>query len=109
MTLLIHTVAGRLGLASGFLALYSAKGARLHRKVGMLFVFTMLVSSVAGVSLAASREVAPALNIPAGLLTAYLVVTSLATVRPPARGARSLTVGTMAVALGVALASLTRH
>jgi hypothetical protein len=55
--------------------------------------------------IAATRNVAPALNIPAALVTAYLVITSLATVRPVA-GAR-LTVGAMLVALVVGLATMT--
>ena len=40
--LLVHIVGGTLGLVSGFVALFAAKGARLHRSSGMLFVSAML-------------------------------------------------------------------
>jgi hypothetical protein len=106
MTLLIHILAGSLGLVSGFVALYAAKGARLHRKAGMVFVCAMLTMCVAGTAVAAVRGVAPELNVPAGLLTACLVVTALTTVRPAA-GARWLDGAAMLVALAVGLASLT--
>jgi len=106
LTLLIHIVAGGLGIISGFVALYSAKGAALHRKSGMVFVYTMLTMCTGGVLIAAARSTAPAVNIPAGLLTAYLVVTALITVRPPVRGRRWLDVGAMLVALAVGLTSL---
>jgi peptidoglycan/LPS O-acetylase OafA/YrhL len=45
--------------------------------------------------------VAPALNVSMGVLTAYLVVTSLTTVRPPAAGPRWLDRGLMLVAFAV--------
>lgn len=106
LTLAVHVLAGGLGLVSGFVALYAAKGARLHRKSGMLFVYAMLTMCVAGVVMAAGRGVAPAVNISAGLLTAYLVITSLTTVRPPAAGSRWLDLGAMLVALVVGLVDL---
>ena len=40
--LFVHIVAGGLGLVSGFVALYAAKGARLHRKSGRVFFYAML-------------------------------------------------------------------
>jgi hypothetical protein len=107
MTYVVHILAGSLSLLFGYVALYAAKGATLHRKSGMLFVYTMLPMAIFGMTIAAVRDVAPAINIPAGLLTSYLVITSLATVRPPAAGTRWLDLGAMLVALGVGLASLT--
>jgi len=56
--------------------------------------------------MAAGRGVAPAVNIPVGVLTAYLVITSLTTVRPPAAGSRWLDLGAMLVALAVGLVDL---
>jgi uncharacterized membrane protein len=103
----VHILAGSLSLVFGYVALYSPKGAALHRRAGMLFVCSMLTMSVAGLTIAAVRNVAPALNVPAGLLTAYLVTTSLTTVRPPATGARGLHIAAMVVALAVGLTSLT--
>jgi uncharacterized membrane protein len=102
--LLLHILAGGLGLASGFVALYAAKGAALHRRSGMLFVFAMLAMCVGGLAITAVRGVAAAVNFPAGLLTAYLVVTSLTTLRPSR--ARWLDVGAMLVALALGVACL---
>ena len=105
-TLVVHIVAGAVGLLSGFVALYAAKGGRVHRKAGMVFIFAMLVMCTAGLLVAAVRGVAPAINIPAALLTAYLVVTALTTVRPVRRGAWWLGLGAMLVAAAVGATSL---
>lgn len=105
--LLIHILAGSLALLFGYVALYAAKGATLHRRAGRVFVYAMLTMCVAGATIAASRSVAPALNIPVAVLTAYLVVTSLSAIRPPASGARSLHVVALIVALVVSLTFLT--
>lgn len=102
-----HIVAGGLGLVAGYIALYATKGATLHRRSGMAFVFAMLAMSVGGMLMAAVRGVAPAVNIPASVLTAYLVITALAAIRPPAAGSRWLDIGAMLVALTVAVTSLT--
>jgi hypothetical protein len=84
----VHIIAGGLGIVFGFVALYAAKGARLHRKSGTLFVYAMLTMSVLGAAMAAVWGRAPASNVPVGLLTAYLVMTALTTVRPPSAGSR---------------------
>ena len=107
MTLVVHILAGGMGLISGYIALYSAKGATLHRKSGILFVYAMLAMALLGMVIAAGRNVAPAINIPAGMLTSYLVITALLTVRPPVAGSRWLNPALMLVALGVALTDLT--
>jgi len=95
----VHICAGSLGLIAGFVALSAAKGATLHRKSGMAFVVAMLTTSCFGMLISTVRGVAPAINIPAGLMTAYLVITSLRTLRPPAEGSRWLDVGLMLLAL----------
>lgn len=105
-TLVIHILAGGLGLVAGYVALYAAKGATLHRKSGMLFVYAILTMSLCGMVMAVGRGVAPAVNIPAALLTAYLVITALTTVRPSFAGSHRLHVGAMLVALAVGLTSL---
>ena len=83
LTLLLHIAAGGLALVFGYVALYARKGAPLHRRSGRLFVYAMLAMGAFGTLIAAVRGVAPATNIPAGVLTSYLVITSLITVRPP--------------------------
>jgi hypothetical protein len=102
----VHILAGTLGLVFGYVALSAAKGATLHRKAGILFVYAMLTMSVFGGTIAAVQGVAPAINIPAALLTSYLVITALITVRPPSSRSRWLTPGLMLVALAVGLTSL---
>jgi peptidoglycan/LPS O-acetylase OafA/YrhL len=66
----------------------------------------MLTMGGLGALIAAVRGVAPATNIPAALLTSYLVITSLITVRPPKVRMRWLDYGLMLVALGIGLTSL---
>ena len=56
LTLLIHILAGALGLAFGYVALYSAKGATLHRKSGMLFVYAMVTMCLGGFALAVATN-----------------------------------------------------
>ena len=101
MTLVVHIAAGSLSLISGFVALYAAKGATLHRRAGLVFVGAMLIMCAFGTWIAAVRDVAAAMNIPAGIVTAYLVVTSLTTVRPRLAAARRIDIAAMVVALGV--------
>jgi hypothetical protein len=103
----MHIVAGSVALLAGYVALYAGKGAVLHRKSGMLFVYAMLGMALFGLGIAAIRGVAPAVNVPAALLTAYLVVTALATVRPLPIDNQWLTPAALAVALGVGVTSLT--
>jgi uncharacterized membrane protein len=101
ITLAAHIAAGTVGLVAGYVALYAAKAGTLHRRSGMLFVYAMLTMSLGGFAIAAVQNVAPAVNIPASLLTSYLVITALTTVRPYADQRRSLAVGGTLVALAV--------
>jgi hypothetical protein len=82
----------------------------VHRKSGMVFVYAMVTMAVFGMTLAVTRDKAPEINMPAGLITSYLVITSLMTVRPLAEGSRvrrPLEIGLMLVALGVGVIMLT--
>lgn len=106
-TLLVHILAGSIGLLAGYLALYAAKGAPLHRKAGMVFVAVMLTMSVTGAVLAVLHGTWMVINVPAGITTAYLVVTALATVRPPTAGSRRLEFAAMLVALALGGTMLT--
>jgi uncharacterized membrane protein len=103
----VHITAGSLALLAGYVALYASKGATLHRKSGMIFVYAMLTMSLGGLTIATVRGVAPAINIPVGLLTAYLVITSLTTIRPLPAGSGWLAIGGMLVACGIFLTDLT--
>ena len=106
MTYVIHIVAGSLALTAGYVALWSAKGAGVHRRSGMVFVYAMLVMCIAGLMMAVVRGVAPSVNVPAAVLTSYLVITSLLTVRPIPAGMRWVHPALMLIALVVGLVSL---
>ncbi|HVR29209.1 MAG TPA: DUF2306 domain-containing protein, partial [Thermoanaerobaculia bacterium] len=103
-TLVVHIAAGGLALVSGFVALSAAKGAGLHRNSGVVFVCAMVVMGLSGAVIAAVTGVPG--SVTGGLLAAYLVVTALTTVRPPAAGSRGLGLGAMVVAFGVGLANV---
>jgi uncharacterized membrane protein len=106
MVVPVHILAGTLALVTGFIALYAAKGGALHRKSGSVFVYAMLGMCVLGFVLAVGRNKSPAVNVPAAVLTAYLVITGLTTVRPLTRGSRWLDRGGMLVALAIGVANL---
>ena len=90
MTLIpFHVLGGAVAILSGLTALFAGKGGLLHRRSGTVFVCAMLVMSLSGAVIAVGREGA-AINIPAGLVTAYLVVTALLTVRPPSERSRNV-------------------
>ena len=74
-----HIVAGGLALVFGYVALFSRKGATLHRRSGTVFVFAMVAMSLSGAAIAAVN--ASPVSVVAGLLTFYFVVTALLTVR----------------------------
>jgi uncharacterized membrane protein len=103
LDLVAHIAAGGVGILSGFVALSAAKGGRLHRKSGIVFVCAMLTMSLMGAMMAVVRNVAPATNAPVGLLTAYLVITAFTTVRPASAGSRRLDLGLMFLASAVGL------
>jgi len=103
-TLLFHIGAGSLGLLSGAVALYAAKGERLHRGSGRLFVLAMLGMSISGAAIA--TLLALEISVIAGLLTAYLVVTGLTTVRSPGRAAPWPQLAFVLVGSTVGLASI---
>jgi uncharacterized membrane protein len=99
--LAVHIISGSLAIIFGFVALYAAKGAALHRRVGMLFVYAMLTMAAVGGAMAIIWDKAPTLNAPMALFVMYLVLTSLMTVRPPAEGSQGLDLVMLLVALGV--------
>ena len=105
MTYAVHILAGALGLLSGFVALYAVKGATLHRRSGRLFVYVMLTLAITGAVIAALKGGEG--SVIAGVMTCYLVITGLSTVRRPAGWSPRLDVGLMLLALGVGLTSVT--
>jgi len=100
--IIVHMVAGFAAVIAGVVALFVTKGGALHRTAGSVFVWSMVVMGTLGAIVAASRLHIPAqrINIVAGLFVAYLVTTSLLTVRPLHR--RWIDVGAAGIAFGVA-------
>jgi len=77
--LLLHILAGTLGMLSGFVAVFLRKGSRRHGAAGNVFVIAMLCLSASGVYLAIMKS-QPG-NILGGTLTFYLVATAWTTAR----------------------------
>ena len=105
MTLLIHILAGGLGLVLGAVALSATKGAMLHRKSGKLFVYAMVAMSLTGAMIAVLRGIET--NALGGVLAIYLVITAVTTVRPLAAGSRWLNLVAMFMALAIGLTCVT--
>jgi uncharacterized membrane protein len=103
--ILLHIIGGLLGLTSGAVALSAPKGANLHRKNGMAFVYAMVVLSTSGALMAVL--IPERISVIAGLLTFYLVITALLTVRRRLEESRWIDVGAMVFALTIGPLSLT--
>ena len=105
MTLLpIHITAGLVAIVAGFVAAYALKGARLHRKSGMIFVYSMWVLSLTGVVIAAVKE--GWASVIGGSLAFYLVTTALLTVRRRDQKFHAIDAAAMALALGICIFSI---
>jgi peptidoglycan/LPS O-acetylase OafA/YrhL len=103
--ILLHIIGGLVGLTSGAVALSAPKGGNLHRKSGMIFVYAMLVLSTSGAVMAALKP--ERISVIAGMLTFYLVITALLTVRRREPGSNWMDASTMVFALLVGLLSIT--
>lgn len=104
VALFVHILGGTLALVAGYIALYSTKGARLHRRSGMVFVYAMLTLGLTGAAIAAVG--ASEASVVAGLLAAYLVATGVLTVKPLGRRARSVNLSLMVAGISIGLVSL---
>ncbi len=105
MTLLIHIAAGIVALVTGYVALAAAKGAGLHRRSGTVFVWAMVTMALFAAWLGAAKGEFG--NVTGGLLTAYLVITALTTVRPPTAATRRVELGGMVAALAIGVLDTT--
>jgi uncharacterized membrane protein len=105
MLLSTHIVAGGLAILLGAVALLASKGATLHRRSGLLFVYAMLTMGISGSVLALRQSLTNA-NVLGGFMSAYFVVTALTTVRPASAWTRRLDVGALVVAIALALVEI---
>ena len=99
MTLSVHITAGALAIVLGFVALFATKGASVHRQAGIWFVYAMVVMGLVGATVATVWQRVMFINLPAGLISAYFVVTALTTVKDSLLASRSWATGLMLVAL----------
>ena len=100
----IHIIAGLTAIVAGFVALYATKGAKLHRKQGMIFVYTMVIMGLTGAVIALLKlDIGTALG---GVLAVYLVVTGLVTFRRDAVGIQWLDRGGALLAWALVLTYL---
>jgi len=100
----VHILAGGLALVFGYTALYATKGATLHRKSGMLFVYAMVTMSLSGALMDALSTGRISVNVVAGVVTFYFVMTALLTVRP--RRQESQRIDAIAMLFGLTVAIL---
>jgi uncharacterized membrane protein len=91
--LIVHVAGASIGVLSGMTSMFSRKGGQLHRQSGKVFVVSMLAMCAAAFVIAALK--AQPVNLVAGSLTAYLVVTARMTVRPVSDPARRFERGLM--------------
>jgi len=75
----IHIIAGSIAIIAGFISVFSVKGLKLHRKSGMVFVYSMVVLGLSGAVIATLKDQPP--NIIGGILAFYMVITAFLTVR----------------------------
>ena len=80
LALAVHFTAGLVSIVAGTIALFVAKGGRLHKQSGMVFTWAMIVLGLtaAGIGMYENRPG----QVFAGLLAAYMVFSALTTVKP---------------------------
>jgi hypothetical protein len=97
MLLQIHIVAGALAMILGAVALLARKGARRHRRSGLLFACSMLIMGITASVLG---------PIGGGVMPVYFVVTALTTVRPVTAWTHWVNGSALVVAVVLALGSM---
>ena len=101
--LMTHIGAGASGIVSGYVALLSRKGERLHRVAGTVFFVSMLIMAAIGASVSPFLPRPEPANVAAGIMTFYLVATSWLTIRRKDGGIGRLDFVSFGVALTVAV------
>jgi uncharacterized membrane protein len=102
MLLSIHIAAGGFAIVLGAFALLARKGGTVHRRSGLLFVYSMLILGTTA-ALLGFRKSPTDENVFGGLMTVYFVGTALMTVRPVSSWTRRSNVAALTVAIGIAL------
>jgi uncharacterized membrane protein len=100
----VHIIAGSIAIIAGFISVFAVKGLKLHRKSGMVFVYSMVILSLTGAVIATLKH-QPA-NIIGGSLAFYMVATAFITVRPRDQRSRWIDIGALVVGIGVSAAAI---
>jgi hypothetical protein len=98
----VHIAAGGMAIIFGGVALAASKGATLHRRSGLLFVYAMLTMGISG-SILALRQSLTNPNVLGGFMSAYFVITALTTVRPVSTWTRWLNSAALLVVIALTL------
>lgn len=80
---LIHIVAGTIGLLSGVAAVSFRKGSKRHKYAGLVFLISMLLLFLSGSWVAFIRSIS--LSLANGILASYLVATGWMAMKQPAQ------------------------
>lgn len=96
----IHIAAGLVSLISGAMALYAAKGGDWHRRGGTVFFAAMLVMAGSGALMAVVMKPNP-VNVMAGSMTCYLVLTGWLAVKREVAQARAWLTALMCAAFAL--------
>jgi uncharacterized membrane protein len=102
--LLLHMVAGTVGLLSGTVAICVRKGSRIHARAGTVFSISMLTLAASGVSLAVAKSQMG--NVFGGLLTFYMIATAWLAGRRREKKTELLDWAGLVVALAVGVSCL---
>ena len=104
MLLPIHIIGGSIAIIAGFISVFAVKGLKLHRKTGMIFVYSMVVLSLTGAVIGALRD--QTTNIIGGSLAFYMVITAFLTVRPRDQWSRWMDAAAFVVGVVVSAGSI---
>ena len=100
----VHIIAGSIAIIAGFISVFSVKGLKLHRKSGVVFVYSMVVLALSGAVIATLKDQPP--NIIGGVLAFYMVTTAFLTVRPRDERSRWIDLGALVVGATVGAAAI---
>ncbi len=107
LILFLHIAGGSVGIISGFVALLSPKGRRVHRIAGTIFFVSMVIMATIGAGASPFLPVPEMPNVFAGVLVFYLIATSWVAIRRKDGGIGRFEKGGLAVALGIVAAGVT--
>jgi len=105
LLLAVHILGGSLSIISGFIAIFAVKGLELHRRSGVVFLYSMLALGLSGALIAAIRS-QPG-NFVGGMLAVYMVTTGVLTLRPRDRASFWLYAAATAFGLGISYFGVT--